>query len=111
MPCDLPLMCDSLVECRKECMSFAADRGVELSCATALTMCSACYSWHRCSDGHMRLRRRDVSAEAVLLVVSELGGVLIAAESPSDLTRECCQTPKQEPLPWYRPSQDTLPGC
>lgn len=100
MPYDLPLMCDSFVECRKACQYFAAERGVELSHSMALTMLRACYHWHRCSDGHMRLRRRDVSAEAIILVMSELGGVIIDAAPQSDLTRECCQTPKQEPLPW-----------
>ena len=111
MPCDLPLMCDTFMDCIKACRYFAAGMGVELSYSMALIMPRVCYHWHRCPDGHMRLRRRDVSAEAIVLVMSELGGVVIDAAPPSDLTRECCQTPKQEPLPWYHPPQDTLPGC
>lgn len=110
MPCDLPLMCETYVDCWKACQSFAAGRGVDIGRSMAVDMSRACYCWRQCSDGRLRWRRRDVSGEAVLLVMAELGGVLIDPEPPSDLTRECCQTPKQEPLPWYHPRQDTLPG-
>ena len=96
---ELPLMCDTFLDCWKACQSFAADRGVEIVFSEAVRMCHVCYAYHRCSDGRVRLRRREVNAESVLLIMCELGGVVIDPEPPSDLTRECCQSPLQDTLP------------